>query len=81
MPWTLTPAHTAFPAFAPRWDALNQRLFGAHPLLDSAFVGPLIELYAPDTLQLACETTLGGTLRSAVLVRALGPGGGEARWH
>ena len=73
MPWTLTPAHTAFPAFVPAWDALNRRLFGGHPLLDSAFVGPLVELYGHETLQLACET-VGGTLRSAVLVRPLGPG-------
>ena len=33
MPWTLTPAHTAFPAFAPRWDALNQRLMHEHTML------------------------------------------------
>ena len=45
-------------------DALNRRLFNAHPLLDSAFIAPLVELYGPDTLRLARET-VDGQLRSA----------------
>lgn len=73
MSWSFSSAHTDFPAFAPAWDALNQRLFDAHPLLDSAFIAPLIELYGPDTLRLARET-VDGQLRSAALVRPLAPG-------
>ncbi|MFO1360208.1 MAG: hypothetical protein U1F75_16635, partial [Plasticicumulans sp.] len=73
MSWSLSSAHTDFPAFAPAWDALNRRLFNAHPLLDSAFIAPLVELYGPDTLRLARET-VDGQLRSAALIRPLAPG-------
>lgn len=73
MTWQLSPAHADFPGFAAQWDELNQHLFDSHPLLDSTFVQPLIELYGPSSLLLAREY-VDGRLRSAALVRPLGVG-------
>lgn len=51
--WHLFDARSNFPAFTARWAALNERLFGGHPLLDPLFVGPLLECFGKASTQLA----------------------------
>ena len=49
MTWTFHPAKSGFGVSRAEWDGLNQRLHAGHPMLDSAFVGPLVECFAgPD---------------------------------
>lgn len=51
--WEVHPLSEGLVPFADRWDALNERLFGGHPLLDSAFVGALLRNFG-DGRQYLC---------------------------
>lgn len=42
MRWSLHPVDAGLGAWAARWDALNQRRFGAHPMLTASFVDGLL---------------------------------------
>jgi hypothetical protein len=53
MSWTLVNARTGFQEHSKSWDDLNTDLHDGHPLLDSRFVGPLIEHFASSDLLLA----------------------------
>lgn len=46
MTWSLLPARPNFRSYAPHWDALNERLYGSHPLLSSRFVEALVTHFA-----------------------------------
>ena len=46
MTWSILNAKREFNRFAPEWNALNARLHRGHPMLDSDFVGPLIDQFA-----------------------------------
>ncbi len=52
MTWTFSPARSGMAALAAEWDDLNRRVCRAHPFLDTAFVGPLVDCFAraDDTL-------------------------------
>ena len=52
MTWTFSPARSGMTTLAAEWDDLNRRLCRAHPFLDTAFVGPLVDCFAraDDTL-------------------------------
>jgi hypothetical protein len=53
MPWELVNARDEFQAHSKAWDDLNKDLYGGHPLLDSRFVGPLVEHFASSDVLLA----------------------------
>ena len=53
MTWTIHNARAAFRDQAPAFDALNTELCNRHPLLDSRFVGALVEHFAGDDAVLA----------------------------
>jgi CelD/BcsL family acetyltransferase involved in cellulose biosynthesis len=60
MTWTFYPAKSGFAELAAAWDDLNRRLYREHPMLDSAFVGPLVQYFASSDDRLAvCRTTAG----------------------
>lgn len=46
MTWAFFPARSGMLELAAEWDDLNRRLCRAHPLLDIAFVGPLVDCFA-----------------------------------
>ena len=46
MNWNLYNAREHFAEIATAWDRLNQRLYGAHPFLNSRFVGPLLKYFS-----------------------------------
>jgi Acetyltransferase (GNAT) domain len=48
MTWVILPARKHFRDYSSKWDELNCRTFQNHPLLDSRFLGPLIEHFATD---------------------------------
>lgn len=55
MTWTFFPAKDAFEEHRSQWDRVNA-LAGNHPLLDSAFVGPLVRYFASARTLLAVST-------------------------
>ena len=59
MSWTFLPAKQYFGKFVHIWDELNGDLFQNHPLLDSRFVGPLVEYFANQRVRLAIHRTDG----------------------
>ncbi|MGH8657505.1 MAG: GNAT family N-acetyltransferase [Gammaproteobacteria bacterium] len=67
MTWTFVTAKEGFSKFAPVWDELNRRLFKGHPLLDSRFVGPLIQHFATEKDLLALHHA-NGSCASALLL-------------
>jgi len=46
MTWAFFPARAGLTKLAAEWDDLNRRVCRAHPLLDTAFVGPLVDCFA-----------------------------------
>jgi hypothetical protein len=48
MTWVILPAKKHFEEYSATWDELNRRAFQNHPLLDSRFIGPLIEHFATE---------------------------------
>lgn len=67
MTWTFLLAKKGFSNIAPAWDELNRRLFKAHPLLDSRFVGPLVHHFATEEDLLALRHA-NGSCTSALLL-------------
>lgn len=67
MAWSLYPARDAFGRFAADWDALNARHYAGHPLLDTRFVGPLVEHFAGGRERLAVHRA-GGAVDAAALL-------------
>jgi CelD/BcsL family acetyltransferase involved in cellulose biosynthesis len=61
MTWTVYPAKAGMAELAAEWDDCNRRLCRAHPYLDTAFVGPLVECFAPDDARLAVHRESAGT--------------------
>ncbi len=73
MTWTFYPAKSGFPELAAEWDNLNRHLGHAHPMLDRAFVGPLVQYFASSDDRLAlCRTAAG--VAALLLLRARGSG-------
>jgi CelD/BcsL family acetyltransferase involved in cellulose biosynthesis len=70
MKWSLRPA-AAFSEIRELWDDLNARQ-GAHPLLDSGFVGPLVKHFASPATRLAVADGSGAP--GAVLLDPAGKG-------
>ena len=75
MTWRITPARDAFPSFAGEWDRLNREFFNGHPLLDSRFVGTLLEVFA-DGREFLCIHDTGIGVDGALIVQPCGAG----RW-
>lgn len=69
MTWTFSPAKSGMAARAVEWDDLNRRLCRAHPFLDTAFVGPLVDCFAgaDDTLAVYRGT---GAVEAMLLLQA-----------
>jgi len=57
MTWTILPARESFKDYSWKWDELNRRAFQNHPLLDSRFLGPLIQYFAGDRDLIAVSAT------------------------
>lgn len=66
--WVISPARECFPAFAGEWDQLNSVLFGSHPMLDSRFIGPMLEFFA-DGSEMLCVHRTGGIADGALILR------------
>ena len=58
---------------ATAWDALNQRLFNAHPMLDSRFINALLGHFAADNIVL-CVLSLAVEPEAMCLLRKSRPG-------
>lgn len=57
MSWEKLPAATEFTRHCEEWDALNLRLYGAHPFRDSRFVGAMLRHFGKGTEQLCIHRT------------------------
>lgn len=75
MGWEIHSAKIAFAGFSADWDRLNAELYGAHPLYDSRFVGPLIDFFAEGRERL-CVYRADGHVTGALILRPDGMG----RW-
>lgn len=72
--WNLLPFDARAGLLPPEWQTLNERRFGAHPLLDPAFLGPLLREYGDDAIRLARLDDGAGGLLGLALVRRVRPG-------
>lgn len=67
MVWSFHPANREFENYADAWDRLNRAQFQEHPLLDSRFVGPLVEQFSGARTVLATHEE-GGALQAGMLL-------------
>jgi len=66
--WQISRLESGLGEHAPAWDALNQRLFDCHPLLDSRFVDCLLKHFGDGSEQL-CILTSNGAHEAMCLLR------------
>ena len=66
--WQCVPALAKFEGYAESWGVLNHRLLQAHPLGDTAFVGPLVKHFANSRDFLAVQPS-GGEYHGMLLLR------------
>lgn len=52
MTWSLHPGHYLLEQYQEAWQNLNERCYGAHPLLDAKFIVPLYECFGSDNAML-----------------------------
>ena len=71
--WTVHRLANDLGQHAAAWDALNQRLFGSHALLDSRFVGGLLKHFGAGTERL-CVLEPEGEPQAMCLLRPNGFG-------
>lgn len=71
--WNLLPFDSRAGVLPSEWQQLNERRFGAHPLLDADFLGPLLREYGDDSIRLA-RLDDGGDVLGLALVRRVRPG-------
>ncbi len=66
--WQVTRLHKSLGEHAPAWDALNQKSFDGHPLLDSRFVDGLLQHFGDGSERLCVLTRDGQPEAMCILV-------------